>query len=133
MAAAAGVRDRLEHSKRGQMSETILIGRGKHITTIPRSNWEQELHAAPELIRQRLDFMSPDHHAVRNFVVRELPTYGKPFSIKHISHALRLPRERTAQIVGELERNRFGDRNLLFHTIERTTHSEHESPTRSAV
>ena len=69
--------------------------------------WEQELQAAPDLIRQRLDFMSPDHHAVRNFAVRELPKLGKPFSIQYIAQAVRLPEERTARIVEDLERNRF--------------------------
>ena len=89
------------------MSETILIGHGEQITTIPQSDWEQELDAAPESIRQRLEFMSPDHHAVRNFVVRELPSYGKPISIDHISQALGLARSRTAQIVEDLESNLF--------------------------
>jgi len=89
------------------MPETILVGRGQHITSIPQSQWEQELEDAPEFIRRRLDFMSPEHHAVRNFVVRELPRLGRPVSIGRISQALRLPRERTNEIVEDLERNLF--------------------------
>jgi hypothetical protein len=89
------------------MPENILIGHGEHITTIPQSEWEQELGEAPALIGKRLEFMTRDHHAVRNFVVRELPGYGKPISIDRISRAVRLPRERTVQVVEDLERNLF--------------------------
>jgi len=89
------------------MPETVLIGRGKEITTIPRRDWEHELDRAPELIRHRLEFMGPEHHDVRNFVVRELPRHGKPFSIAHISQAVGLSQERTAQIVADLERHLF--------------------------
>jgi hypothetical protein len=89
------------------MPETVLVGRGKRITSLPRSAWERELEEAPEFIRRRLEFMSPAHHGVRNFVVRELPRFGKPLSIGHLSRALGLPREQTAQIVEDLERNLF--------------------------
>jgi hypothetical protein len=89
------------------MSETILIGHGKHITEIPQSDWEQELAAAPETIRHRLGFMSPDHHAVRNFVVRQLPVDGKPISLERIARALRLSRARTEEVVDDLEQHRF--------------------------
>jgi len=89
------------------MPETVLVGRGEHITTISRSEWEQELEDAPAFIRRRLDFMSPEHHAVRNFVVQELPRLGKPVSIDRISQALRLSRKRTTEIVEDLEKNLF--------------------------
>jgi hypothetical protein len=89
------------------MTESILIGDGDRITTILRSDWERELDQAPGIIRERLGFMSPDHHDVRNFVVRELPRLGAPISVGQISRALRLPDGRAAQIVDELERNRF--------------------------
>jgi hypothetical protein len=91
----------------GVMSETILVGHRKQISSIPRSDWERELDDAPELIRRRLDFMSPDHHAVRNFVVREMPIRGQPISVDQISRALQLPVERTAGIVEDLEENLF--------------------------
>ena len=89
------------------MPETVLVGRGQRITTIPQSQWEQELEDAPEFIRRRLEFMSPEHHAVRNFVVQELPRCGKPVSVDRISRALQLPRTRTDEIVEDLERNLF--------------------------
>ena len=89
------------------MSGKVLVGRGTQITAITRGEWERDLDQAPELIRKRLEFMSADHHAVRDLVVRELPRVGGPFSIDRISKALRLKRERTEQIVGDLERHLF--------------------------
>ena len=89
------------------MSETVLVGHGAEITAIPRSDWEQELGEAPASIGQRLEFMSSDHHAVRNYVVRQLPIHGGPLSLEHISRALRLTRQRTEEIVEELETHLF--------------------------
>ena len=89
------------------MAETVLIGRGNTISTIPRWDWEQELSGAPEAIARRLEFMSPDHHLVRNFVVRGLPQLGRPIPLADISRSLHLGRERTKSIVADLERNLF--------------------------
>lgn len=73
-----------------QTSETILFDHGEQITEIPQSDWEKELDVASESIRQRLENMPPDHHAVRNFAARELQSYGKSISIDHIPQALGL-------------------------------------------
>jgi hypothetical protein len=89
------------------MADTVLIGRGKTITSIPRRDWEQDLDSAPTHISRRLNFMSHDHHLVRNFVVRELPRLDRPIPLAHISRALDLPQRRTKSIVGELEENLF--------------------------
>jgi len=89
------------------MPETVLVGHGAEITAIPLSDWEQELEEAPASIAKRLEFMSSDHHAVRNFVVRELPIRGRPLSLGQISRALELPGHRTEQIIEELETHLF--------------------------
>ena len=89
------------------MADTVLIGRGHTIIDIPQSDWEHELSSAPEAIARRLQFMSPDHHLVRNFVVRELPRLGRPIPLADISLSLHLTRERTKSIVDDLEKNLF--------------------------
>jgi hypothetical protein len=89
------------------MADTVLIGRGDTISNIPLRDWEHELSSAPEKISQRLEFMSHDHHLVRNFVVRELPRLGRPISLADISDALHLTRIRTTSIVEDLEKNLF--------------------------
>ena len=89
------------------MADTILIGRGDSIESIPLSDWEHELSSAPEGISRRLEFMSRDHHLVRNFVVRELPRQCRPIPLKGISDALHLTQQHTKSIVEDLEKNLF--------------------------
>jgi hypothetical protein len=89
------------------MAGTILIGRGDTIHEISGSDWENELRGAPEAIGRRLDFMTPDHHRIRNHVVRELPRLGRPITLSEISEALELPHGRTKSLVEELEKNLF--------------------------
>jgi hypothetical protein len=89
------------------MVDTVLIGRGHTISTIPRVAWEDELRLAPASIGRRLQFMSDDHHLVRNFVVRELPRFGRPMPLTEISRELQLRGERTKRIVEDLEKHLF--------------------------
>ena len=89
------------------MADSVLAGRGDTISAIPRSDWELELSSAPEGISKRLEFMSPNHHLVRNFVVRELPRLGRPVPLAEISRALHLTRPRTTSIVEDLHKNLF--------------------------
>jgi len=89
------------------MADTVLLGRGDKIIEMPRSEWERELSAAPERISRRLEFMSLDHHRVRNFVVVELPRLGRPISLSEISRLLHLTRKSTKRIVEDLEKNLF--------------------------
>ena len=89
------------------MSETILLGRDRHFSQMPRVKWEQELAQAPAYIQTRLGFMSKDHHQVRYFVVRELPSRGEPLEPAFISESLQLPLVRVNAILDELEKNLF--------------------------
>jgi hypothetical protein len=89
------------------MPETVLIGRGRAISTIHREEWEEGLSFAPEAIGRRLQFMSPIHHRVRNFVVSELPRMGRPIPLVEIADTLHLPRDRTKRVVEDLERHLF--------------------------
>ena len=109
------------------MAGTILIGRGDTIHEIPQSDWENELRGAPEAIARRLDFMTPDHHRIRNHVVRELPRLGRPITLAEISEALELAPRRTKSLVEELERNLFflvrGDGSAHERSVNATTRS----------
>ena len=79
-----------------------------------------------------LDFMTPQHHAARNFVVRELPrNQGRPLSVAQIARALRMDPGLTWQLVDDLEkhlfflvRDRSGDVSWAFPvTSDRTQHA----------
>lgn len=89
------------------MTETILLGRDRQITEVPRAMWEQHVAQAPEHTRDRLAFMSDDHHGVRYFVVRELANRAVPVEAEVIVQALELPVARVKTILDELERNLF--------------------------
>jgi hypothetical protein len=77
------------------------------MVTVPRKQWEEVLNQAPARMKERLAFMSPQHHLVRNFVVRELPRYGRPIPATLISKKLRLSLDEVDRIVAELEKNLF--------------------------
>jgi len=112
------------------MNDTILVGRGKELLRIPRRIWEGRLAEAPQRIGSRLDFMSADHHSVRNHSVRELPRLAKPMPPAHISHTLGIPLPRTLEVLEDLERRLFflvrnthGDVSWAFPvTVESTGH-----------
>jgi hypothetical protein len=78
-----------------------------------------------------LAFMTPAHHAVRNFVVRELPrNAGNPLHPSQIARSLHLDLPRVLALLDDLEkhlfflvRNRWGNVNWAFPvTSDRTPH-----------
>jgi hypothetical protein len=82
-------------------------------------------------MQDRLAFMTPVHHAVRNFLVRELPrNHGRPLTPVQIAEALRLPVKQTVKLLEDLERHLFflvrdahGDVSWAFPvTSDRTPH-----------
>jgi hypothetical protein len=89
------------------MSETILIGRGRKFTSIPRSQWEEQLSKVPSSMNTRLSFMTREHHLVRYFVVRNLPRIGKPIPPELIAAKLHLALPRVIAILTELEQKLF--------------------------
>ena len=83
-----------------------------------------------------LAFMTPEHHAVRNFVVRELPrNHGRPLTPAQIARSLRLDPRLTVQLLDDLDKHLFflvrdprGDVSWAFPvTSDRTPHSLHFS------
>jgi hypothetical protein len=55
----------------------------------------------------RLAFMTPHHHAVRNFVVQELPRHAAPLSPTQIVRSLRLDVKHVGDLIEDLERHLF--------------------------
>ncbi|HLF82550.1 MAG TPA: hypothetical protein VI837_00065 [Blastocatellia bacterium] len=112
------------------MSETILIGRGRQVTSIPRSQWEEHLSKVPQSMKTRLSFMTRQHHLVRYFVVRHLPRIGRPIPPELIAAKLRLSLPRVSEILAELEerlfflvRDKRGNVSWAYPvTAERTPH-----------
>jgi len=55
----------------------------------------------------RLAFMTPHHHAVRNFVVQELPRHAAPLSPTQIARSLRFDVKHVADLLEDLEKHLF--------------------------
>lgn len=113
------------------MNKNLLLGIWRYLLSIPRPLWQgQVAQSARHTTDSGLNFMSPDHHRVRDFVVVELPRAGQPLSAALIAQKLSLPLERVQQIVNELEahktflfRNPQGEVTWAYPvTVDRTPH-----------
>lgn len=80
------------------MADNLLLGVSRYLLPIPRFIWQRQVRGDA-----RLDFMSDDHHRVRDFVVTEIPKVGKPLSPAYIAQALGLPSDRLSVILDDLE------------------------------
>ncbi len=89
------------------MTDRLLIGLWRHIIPIPipRMLWQRQVHKGARRTTAGLDFMSEEHHLVREFVVRELPHLGEPISPEFIAEELNLPVARVRSVLDELERH----------------------------
>jgi hypothetical protein len=107
-----------------------LLGRGRELDTQPVAEWQSAVRRATGNMRQRLGFMTAEHHAVRNFAVTSLPRFNRPIPLTEVASHVRLPVSRVQAITEELERHLFflvrdqaGDIAWTFLvTAERTPH-----------
>ncbi|NIM49058.1 MAG: hypothetical protein GTO22_07335 [Gemmatimonadales bacterium] len=87
------------------MSSRLLIGLGRHMIPIPRMLWQWRVRRAAQRTTAGLDFMSEEHHLVREFAVGELPRVGEPLSPEFIAEELDLPLARVKSILDELDKH----------------------------
>ncbi len=87
------------------MDDNLLLGIGHCMVPVPRPIWRRQVAGTAQQADTRLGFMSPAHHLVRNFVVRELPRLGEPMSSEFIAQAVHLPGGQVHAILDELERH----------------------------
>jgi hypothetical protein len=80
------------------MKDNLLLGVSRYLLPLPRFIWQRQISG-----EANLDFMSVDHHRVRDFVVIEVPKTGKPLSPACIAQALDLPPDRLSVILDDLE------------------------------
>ena len=112
------------------MDQSVLVVHGLKFERRPVAEWQAAVRQSTTEIRRRLSFMTAEHHAVRNFVVRTLPEVQRPLRVDEIAGNLRLPRSRVQEIVEELEqhlfflvRNPAGDVAWAFPvTVDATPH-----------
>jgi hypothetical protein len=87
------------------MNKSLLLGVWRFLLHIPRPIWQQEVARSARASEKSLAFMTPNHHKVRDFVVRELPRLGKPIPPETIAKSLNMELEQVLPILDELERN----------------------------
>ena len=87
------------------MNKSILLGLWRFLLRIPRPIWQREVEQSAMAGEKSLAFMTPDHHRVRDYVVRELPRIAKPISPEMIAQGLDMELERVISILDELEKN----------------------------
>ena len=110
------------------MAEKVLVGKGGHFEEIPRNSWEKKVAMESQHIPAVLDFMTKDHHRVRNLVVEDIARAEKPISAGAISEKLDMPHSKVIAILDDLERNLFflvrdsrGDVSWAFPVTAETT------------
>ena len=107
------------------MRKSGLLGLGRTMLPIPSTIWKRHMRRGAHL-----DFMSEDHHRVREFVVKELPRLGEALSPDSIAESLDLPQERVVRMLDDLERHMTflfrNDRGFVVWaypmTVEQTPH-----------
>lgn len=112
------------------MDNTLLKGLWKYLMPVPPFLWKRKINQMGKKAASRVEFMTADHHRVRNFVVKTMPESANPISLDRISNALDIEIERISTIVDELEKNKFflfrntqGDVSWAYPvTTEKTPH-----------
>ena len=82
------------------MEDSILLGVGRHTLRIPPTIWRRRVRG-----EAKLNFMSEDHHRVREFVVKELPRVAKPLPPSTIAGRLDLPEGQVVALLNDLEQH----------------------------
>jgi hypothetical protein len=95
----------LGKAKEVWMKNNLLLGLWRLIVPIPGKVWQGQISKNAEDTLLRLDFMSDEHHRVRDFAVRELPRVGRPLAPEFIAQGVVLPLDRVITILDELEKN----------------------------
>lgn len=86
------------------MNKSLLLGLWRILLRIPRPIWQQEVARSARAAEKSLAFMTADHHQIRDFVVRELPRFGKPIPPEAIAQNLGMKLEQIITILDELEK-----------------------------
>lgn len=112
------------------MSEHVILGKGDRFEKLPQEAWKKHVVMESQHIPAVLDFMTDEHHLVRNLVVKKIARTGSPVSPAEISETLSLPQTKVSDLLDDLEKNLFflvrdsaGDVSWAFPvTAENTPH-----------
>jgi hypothetical protein len=86
------------------MKDNIYLGMGSLFIPIPSFIWRRLVAKTANDAEGNLNFMSADHHKVRDFVVTQIPQIDGPISTATIAENLDMRVEDAKRIIDELER-----------------------------
>jgi hypothetical protein len=89
-----------EAAARLGLDDSLLLGVWRAMLPIPRPVWQSQVRGDTNL-----DFMTDEHHWVRDLVVLEIPRVGEPLTPEFIAQALDLPLPQVASILDDLEKH----------------------------
>jgi hypothetical protein len=86
------------------MNQSLYLAIKRYFLRIPSPIWRSQIRAQ---VREnaKLDFMTPEHHLIRNYVVEEIPRAAQPLPPEFIAQSLNLPLQKVVEILDDLERN----------------------------
>ena len=85
------------------MQNKLMTGVWRYILGVPPFLWEKQIEKAEQKVKRSTGFMTPEHRLVHHFVVREMPSLGRPVPQELVAQELALPSERVSKIVRDLE------------------------------
>ena len=88
------------------MSSKLWTAAGHRMVRVPGFLWKRRVRSGARSTAAHLAFMSEEHHLVREFAVRELPSVAKPLSVELIADRLALQAERVNSILADLEEHK---------------------------
>jgi transcription initiation factor IIE alpha subunit len=89
------------------MDNTLLKGLWKYLMPVPPFLWKKKIHQMARQAEAGVEFMTSDHHRVRNFIVKTLPKFREPLSSDQIAKGLGIDIESVSTILDDLEKNKF--------------------------
>ena len=87
------------------MDGKVRRGFFRHMLPLPAWLMEKGVEKGRKKIALALAFMTEEYRETHHFIVRELPSFGKPMDPDHIAKEVSLPVQRVVDILQELEEN----------------------------
>jgi hypothetical protein len=112
------------------MKNKLMFGLWRYIINVPPFLWQKQVAQGKGRLEQEQGSLSEEKRVIHHFVVRELPSNGKPLSPELISNKLGLPADRVKDALDDLEkrmtflyRNEDGDVVWAYPvTVDKTPH-----------
>ena len=85
------------------MKGKVHRGFWRHMLPLPAALLEKGAEKSRQKIKEELSFMTEEHRRIHHFIVRELPSHGKPMGPDLIAGEVKIPQERVIVSLQELE------------------------------